>query len=370
MRETVTSIHNRMINAYKSALGVNQISNKSFIFILTYALAGIFYGFYFALNRAKENFFLHTTSDATTINDWGSFIGVRRGEGSITIGSVTITVTDGWTEDNIAQGTRLLDDVGNVYIVRANTTIPAYVANGNNNHVINIESDENGLDKNKVEGAEIFFETTIENIETLATVNAGGLTGGSDRETDSEYRDRLLLRLRNVNTGGNRNDYVNWAKNIGGVGKVFIIENFLFINTVGVIFLTTNRNNLIPNRSLIQEVQDEINRYRPLGALPIAAAPQDEPINISIRLSPNTAQVRQNVTDQLREMFLREAEVGGIVYLSKISEAVSLAVGEIAHEITRFDAPGSPRGDNQDTSIYQLRRLHVGTLGVISFITF
>ena len=54
---------------------------------------------------------------------------------------------------------------------------------------------------------------------------------------------------------------------------------------------------------------------------------------MTIALAKDTPEIRAAVTAELNSLMLRDGVPSGKVYLSRISEAISLATGEVAHQL-------------------------------------
>ena len=67
--------------------------------------------------------------------------------------------------------------------------------------------------------------------------NNKACTGGYDKETDNDYRERYYTKLRTPVNGVNANQYVLWAEEIDGVGKARCIPIWNGINTVKVVLI-------------------------------------------------------------------------------------------------------------------------------------
>ncbi|ENU9290361.1 hypothetical protein ACE2MO_005174, partial [Salmonella enterica] len=56
-------------------------------------------------------------------------------------------------------------------------------------------------------------------------------------------------------------------------------------------------------------------------------------IPMTIALAKDTAEIRTAVTTELNSLMLRDGKPSGKIYHSRISEAISLATGEVAHQL-------------------------------------
>jgi uncharacterized phage protein gp47/JayE len=131
-----------------------------------------------------------------------------------------------------------------------------------------------------------------------------------------------------------------------GVTRVWVFPGYLGQGTVGVSFVEDGEDPIIPNPAKVQEVQDAIAVRQPIEAMVTVFAPNANPMNPVILLKPNTSDVRAAVIAELNDLIYREAQVrnaidpdqiadaisfDGVISLSKINEAISIAVGENDH---------------------------------------
>jgi hypothetical protein len=77
-----------------------------------------------------------------------------------------------------------------------------------------------GADGNLQVADTLVIGTTLVEIGPNATVTAV-VTVGADRETDEDYRRRVLNEIRTVGGGGNAVDYRTWAEEVAGVSRAY-----------------------------------------------------------------------------------------------------------------------------------------------------
>jgi len=97
-----------------------------------------------------------------------------------------------------------------------------------------------------------------------AVTNADAAHGGHERETEDAYRARILDKKRNVITGGNRENYRQWALSVPGVSKVKVIDLFDGPGTVGIYIIADG--NMAADTKLIEDTAAYIESVRPCGA--------------------------------------------------------------------------------------------------------
>lgn len=110
---------------------------------------------------------------------------------------------------------------------------------------------------------------TVRDIKTngvtlTAVNNPEAAAGGYDVEGDEAYRERILAKKQKTVTGGNREQYRQWAMAVAGVAKAKAIDLYQGRGTVGV-FIVADGNAVAPPE-LIETVSDYIEGVRPCGA--------------------------------------------------------------------------------------------------------
>lgn len=152
-----------------------------------------------------------------------------------------------------------------------------------------------------------------------AVTNKNSAYDGFDEETDEELLERLLFKVRQPATSGNKNHYIIWATNVEGVGGVKVLPLWNGNGTVKVII--TNAENEIASEDLIAKVQNYIDEQKPIGATVTVVSPK--PLNIDIGLkvtkgSGNPNEIKNVVNDFFKTTaFEREyvsyAQVGKVI---------------------------------------------------------
>lgn len=118
--------------------------------------------------------------------------------------------------------------------------------------------------------------------------NNKACTGGYDRETDTDYRERYYNKLRTPVNGVNANQYVLWAEEIDGVGKARCVPIWNGINTVKVVLIG---NDFKPaSEDLVTRVQTYIDPNKngdgsgvaTIGAVTTVVAATQKNVDITI----------------------------------------------------------------------------------------
>lgn len=255
----------------------------------------------------------------------GALWGILRRAAAAASGQVQFTGTNGVT---IPSGTVLVRADNAEFELVADATISGGVA------LASVLAALPGVNGNTAAASSLTLSSPIAGVNNAAVVQAGGLTGGVELEADNSLRQRIVERIQNPPHGGNAADYVAWAKEVPGVTRVWVYPNQMGAGTVLLIFVMDDKpGTIIPSAGEVADVQDHIDAVRPVTADLLVTAPTPVTINMTINLSPNTLAIREAVTAEIADLFQRESAPGGVLYKSRINEAISVAAGEFDHAL-------------------------------------
>ncbi|HAS0916730.1 baseplate J/gp47 family protein [Enterobacter asburiae] len=193
-------------------------------------------------------------------------------------------------------------------------------------------ADNPGAAGNTDDGIALRLGTPVSGIPS--TGYADTVVGGDDVEELETWRARVMERYYWIPQGGADPDYVIWAKEIAGITRAWTLRHYKGTGTVGVMVATGDSTNPAPGDDLVQAVRNHILPLAPIaGAGLFVFAATEKVIPMTIALAKDTAEIRAAVTAELNSLMLRDGVPDGKIYLSRISEAISLATGEVAHQL-------------------------------------
>jgi len=264
-------------------------------------------------------------SEAEFLERQGELFGINRIAAAYAGGDVTFTGTNGTV---IPEATVLQRSDGAQYSTDAEGTIASGTA------TVAVTALVAGEDGNADLGVSLTLVSPITGVLAAATVATGGLTDGTDEETDASLRARVINRMQQPPHGGADFDYVTWAKEVSGVTRAWVYPQELGLGTVTVRFVTDDTpGGPIPSGPKVTEVQAYIDAARPVTADVTVAAPVAVPLDFEIELDPDAVAIRTAVEAELTDLLRREAEPGGTILISHIREAISVAAGEYDHTL-------------------------------------
>lgn len=264
---------------------------------------------------------LPDTAEDDILDRHASMWGVGRRPAHAAIGAITAT---GAPDTPIPAATELRRADDTRYLTDADATIGSA-----GTVTIAITALVAGAAGNAAAGAKLSLIAPIAGVQSQMTVVAPGLAGGADLESPTSHRRRLLDRIQSPPHGGAEADYMQWVKEVVGDTLVWVYPLHSGIGTVGICFIMPDGS--VPSSADVGRVQAYIDMERPVTAEALVFAPVADLIDLAIKLTPDSTAVRMAVAAELDDFFLREAEPGGEIPLSRIAAAISSAAGEYAH---------------------------------------
>lgn len=187
-----------------------------------------------------------------------------------------------------------------------------------------------------------------EGVDAQARVQAGGLSGGADAESIESYRQRIVdVRKAGAQTG-RAVDWVNWAKEVPGVTRAWAAPKLMGVGSMVVYIMRDDDAQPYPASAECSAVLSHLETTgTPWGEL-LVVPPIQKPVNVTLRVSPDTPTVRAAVTAALAAVIAAEASpvardndgrtvlpVSGVtIPRSHLTEAISAVPGEFDHALT------------------------------------
>jgi uncharacterized phage protein gp47/JayE len=300
--------------------GTEPALRNALIGVLARAQAGSAHGLYGALAWLAVDL-LPDTTDPDMLAAWATIYNVPQLQAVAATGSVTFTGAGTVLQDALLSGPN-----GEQYSLDAATAVPGSGT---------VTAVTPGVDGNLAAGLTLTLVTPVAGVDNDAIIGAAGLTGGADIEEASAWSSRLLQRIQQPPQGGSMTDYEAWTRAAhAGITNVWVFPTTPQPGQVTIYFMTYGATTTgIPDAGTVTDVDDYVQAQRPIAAEVFVFAPIAKTVNLTVQLSPDSADVQTAVTAQLAEMFQREAAPGSAIPLSHLNEAISEADGEFDHAI-------------------------------------
>lgn len=250
-------------------------------------------------------------------------------------------------------GTFTISVLDNLTFTYTISTTPATPTTGDVEAFIapfEIQSEGFGVDKNLDSGATVSFQGIIPGItNNNAKVQIGGVIGGQDDETNDDYRQRLLFRLRNPVANFSVSDIEQQAFLVQGVTRVWVLPVTPSLGAVTVYFVRDNQADIIPTPTQVLEVRNSILEILPANmdeSNLIVSAPIPVLIDfVFSSLSPDVTTLQTAVEANLVQFFKDNAGVGDDILKLAYDAAIFNTIDpETGDTVTNFTL-SSPTGD-------------------------
>lgn len=325
-RPTLTEIIDRVLADIGSrVVGVEgAVLRRSLLGIIGRAEAGAAHQLYGYIDWVSRQV-IPDTADGEWLERWAKIWGITRKPATFAVGSITFTGSNGTL---VPDGTLVQRQDGIQYATQGDGTISSGSA------VIPVLAVSSGEGSNTSSGVSMVLVSPIAGVQSGVTVAAGGISGGDDAESDPRLLERLLQRIQSPPQGGAVADYILWALEVPDVTRAWVYPMQMGAGTVTVLFVTDDDpGGIIPGTGKVSDVQSHIDAERPVTAEVFVAAPVADPLNMTIKIQPNTAAVQAAVQAELVDLLVRDSAPGQPILISRLREAVSIAAGEANNQI-------------------------------------
>jgi len=211
-----------------------------------------------------------------------------------------------------------------------------------------IAANNTGLSTNLFNGDKLTFTTPIFGVDSDVYVDLNGVNGGVDREIDDAYRDRLIADFSGVPAVFNAALVDRELRKISGITRVFPQSATPYAGGATVYFVKDNDANITPSTAELNEARAALVTGLNLGMLEedlFVLTPTLVPVAFEFSsLSPNTPQMRQALTDNLNDFFLRVSSVGEDILETDYRTVISSTVDLNGNKINGFTL-AAPVGD-------------------------
>lgn len=328
--------------------GVDARLRRSVLNVLSYMEAGVAQGLYGYIAFIALQVFPDTAT-GDYLNRWATIFGVQRHSAVSAAGNIVCTGIDATL---IPAGTQLQRSDLVVFTTDANATINMGTV------TVPVTAVVPGSNGNTTASSVLTFTSPVSGIDSTATVDGSGLSGGTDIESDDDLRIRLLARISAPPQGGAAIDYVNWAEQVAGVTRAWCVPQGSGSPNVKVYFMMDDTySDGIPLSGDVTTVQDYMDPLIPVTAVLTVAAPVATPIDFTIHLIDNdSSAIRASVEANLQQMIIRDSGPGTTIYLSRIIETINTSDNVFASTVT------VPSSDTTITSD------HIATMGTITWV--
>ena len=162
------------------------------------------------------------------------------------------------------------------------------------------------------------FPVMLRNL--ISVENITDFEGGYDEETDAELLERYLEKVSRPNVSGNKYHYIEWAKEITGVGDVRVIPLWNGAGTVKVVI--TDSDNQPANDELIAAVAAHIEENRPIGASVTVVSATALTMNVAVKLTASGSDLQDKIKTAISEYLSGMATEKSYISYAKVGSLI------------------------------------------------
>ena len=280
------------------------------------------YELYLTVRQLAREMFIQTATLDGLLPMHADTWGVPRQGAKAAIGYVLLSATQAVP---VRAGAGFTGEGGSGWRRTRAATMPA----GSNGTPVPVQAETSGAAGNLAADTTLTLVSAVAGISGVA-VDGSGLAGGFDIEEVEAWRSRILLRVRQRSAAGTVAQYTELA-DAAGAGSVNVVPGWLGEHTVGVIVLMPGP--VVPTAAQVATIQSYIDAKRPVRGNVTVVAGQIVTRNPTISLNPDTVNARALVAGAV-STYYAGIGLGGWIYTSQLSDAISSIAGEVSHFVS------------------------------------
>lgn len=272
--------------------------------------------------------------------------------------ATTIVTIEGQEGASIKVGDLVASDVVNYIVQQSNTIGPS------KSMEVLVRCEVEGNVGNVPTGAIKYFPITIAGLTSVT--NTETVTNGYEAESDTELKQRYFDKIRTPATSGNKYHYLNWSKEIVGVGDTRVFPLWDGNNTVKIVIIDSNKQPA--SLELVSEVQEYIDPnitgtgqgQAPIGAFCTVVSATSKDIDITFTVIRDTnytlEQVITNISNDITGYLKSIAFKEDVVSYAKIGATILDSEGVLDYSNLKI---------NTGISNINVSEQEVATLGTV-----
>ena len=272
------------------------------------------------INRAFRAFFPATTFGAFA-DTIGQQLNLPRTGAQLANGEVTFSGDD---NTSIPSGTIIRSDSGQEFSTTSTVSIPS---GGDGTVSVSVSASVPGIEGNIEPEDSISLVSSLVGITGVSHTEA--FAGGTDLESDEDYKRRILERTRQKSSGGNRNDWRIWANELPNV-RATRVRDIPGTGQVIIYFLVhaQHRSTGVPTAGDLADYNELLESRRPLttrlSVLPVRRVDVD--VHISA-ITPDSSVIKTLVSERVAGFFGSTTQIGGMFSKSRFAADIGDVAG-------------------------------------------
>lgn len=307
--------YNQLLTRISTDLGVNPANIEEDVKVIYAKVnAKAFDSLYSYLDYISQQTNPQTADEEFLIN-WSNIYGVSRVLATQAQGEIKLTGSSG---AQVLQGTIYQAANGQEYQVQKTTTLIDGYA------IASIIAMSAGAQTNQQAATILEAVSSILGIHKKAEVIS--LTGGSNIETIDNFRSRVVSAFSTRVRFGTEADFVYWAKSSHSqVTNAWVTPHEGGLGSVVVRLICNDLLDRLPSDNIINITKNYIEQSCNIQARIICLAANPKKISIRVVLDEDTQANREEITHQLKELFLSAITKNSRITIVQIRNIIGLS---------------------------------------------
>jgi uncharacterized phage protein gp47/JayE len=261
------------------------------------------------------------TCSLERLYDWAVLYSVTRLDATFATGQIAVTGNVGAF---VLLDELLRADNGLDYAVTAAVELASGV------NLVSIKCTTAGQAGNITVGSVLTFVEPQAGVDSQATVNANGITGGAEQEDLETWRARVVDEWQVVTEYGGRSgknrDYVAWAKKAHpSVTGALVYRNILGMGTILVRPICNGLEGRLPTTAIMDAIAAKFLELAPAGADWSLALPLQQLVTVNLTLNPavDSEANRALITNAINNLILAENSETSVIFMAELDAAIA-----------------------------------------------
>lgn len=315
--ETYESIYSRMKQKYIEESG-DDFLEASDIGIRLRVLAGEIYNMQNSLDWLKRQMFV-TTASGESLDYLASERGLTRKSATKAAGKITFSLS-GAIDHAVTIPVGAVVSTNDEVPIRFYTTSSGVIKAGGGAITVKAEAELAGNSGN-ISAGKASVPVSVP-AEIARVNNSSTFSGGTDKESDDELRERIKNSFISQANGANAAYYEQLALTVDGVAKAGVLSKARGAGTVNVYVCGANA---AVSDSTLAEVQSLLNEKRELvtdvKAMKATFVPYDMLVTVTAKTGYSTSEVKTACTNAFVS-YINSLPIGAKLYLSALGKCL------------------------------------------------
>lgn len=323
--QTLDEIRNAILRDIQSLEPTADVAVDSDYYVRASALASCAAGLYAHQNWIVRQYF-PDTADSEYLEMHAKLRNIYRKNATYASGTLKVFGEQGSV---VPDGTQVKN--GDLfYVTKTSATIGA-----EGSATVKVIALATGVSSNVKSDTPAMFMAAPMGVRTECTL-LSDVTGGTEAESDAALLNRLLERIRRPPSGGNKNDFRQWAESVDGVTSAYV---YPLRRGEGTVDIAITSGDTVPSDEIVQATQDYIDSVRPVTAKSVyVLKPVQKPVDFEIRVqldADTTLEgVKAEIKNALANYFLALKPADALI-ISQIEAVISDLVGVVDREVIK-----------------------------------